>query len=35
LQALWARYAEVCDYLPLADLAEAKDLFAHFQPLEP
>jgi hypothetical protein len=31
---LWARYAEVCDYVPLQELAETKDLFASFTPIE-
>jgi hypothetical protein len=30
---MWAEYAEVCDYAPLADLPEARDLFAEFAPL--
>ena len=33
VQALWAEFAEVCDYLPLADLPEAGELFAAFEPL--
>lgn len=32
--ALWARYAEICDYMPLADLPEAQQLFAQFSPLD-
>jgi len=31
--ALWERYAEVCDYVPLAQLPEAQDMFATFAPL--
>lgn len=34
VQALWARYAAACDYIPLTDLAEAKDLFASFEPID-
>jgi hypothetical protein len=34
VQALWAHYAAVCDYTPLSDLPEAKDLFAHFEPID-
>lgn len=34
VQALWARYAAVCDYTPLGDLPEAKDLFASFEPID-
>lgn len=30
---LWDRYAAVCDYVPLRDLAEAGDMFAQFTPL--
>jgi len=28
--ALWAEFAEVCDYLPLAELGETQRLFAEF-----
>ncbi len=31
---LWEKYAAVCDYVPLASLAEAADLFASFTPLD-
>lgn len=34
VQRLWARYGEVCDYVPLADLPEASEMFAHFRPLD-
>ena len=30
---LWTRYAAVCDYVPLAALAESADLFAGFETL--
>jgi hypothetical protein len=30
VQALWAAFAEVCDYVSLADLAEAGGPFPHF-----
>lgn len=33
--ALWSRYAEVCDYTPLTELAETHDLFAMFEPVSP
>lgn len=33
VQALWARYAAVCDYVPLDSLPEAASLFASFTPL--
>jgi len=29
---MWGRYAEVCDYLPLAELPEARDMFSSFTP---
>lgn len=32
--AMWGRFAEACDYVPLRDLAEAGELFAQFEPLE-
>ena len=31
--ALWDKYAAVCDYVPLSDLPESKELFATFKPL--
>ena len=31
---LWERYAAVCDYVPLATLAESSTMFASFTPLE-
>ena len=34
IHAMWGEFAEVCDYLPLRDLAEAADLFATFAPLQ-
>ena len=34
VQAMWSRYAEVCDYVPLSALSEAQDLFATFEPIE-
>lgn len=30
VQALWAEFAAVCDYVPLATLSEAQNLFAEF-----
>ncbi|MFZ5748107.1 MAG: hypothetical protein ACOY45_10700 [Pseudomonadota bacterium] len=33
VQAMWQRYAEVCDYVPLASVAEAGNLFAEFEPV--
>ncbi len=34
VQALWGRYAAVCDYVPLHELPEAKDMFAQFEPID-
>jgi hypothetical protein len=34
IQAMWAQYAEVCDYVPLGGVAEAGNLFAEFDPVE-
>jgi hypothetical protein len=31
---LWDRYAAVCDYVPLSQLAESNDLFAGFEAVE-
>ena len=33
--ALWAEFAAVCDYVPLATLPEATRLFAEFDAVEP
>lgn len=32
--AMWDRYAEVCDYVPLTELSETKDMFAQFEPID-
>ncbi|MEO0878251.1 MAG: hypothetical protein AAFY22_00930 [Pseudomonadota bacterium] len=34
VQALWGEFAEVCDYVPIGDVAEAGDLFSAFEPIE-
>jgi len=34
IQALWDRYRLVCDFIPLAQLPVAQDMFAHFTPLD-
>lgn len=34
VQAMWGRYEEACDYVQLATLPEAMDLFATFTPIE-
>jgi quinol monooxygenase YgiN len=33
VQRLWARYAEVCDYVPIATVPEASRLFSEFTPI--
>jgi diadenosine tetraphosphate (Ap4A) HIT family hydrolase len=33
VQELWREFGEVCDYVPIADLDEAKQLFAEFAPV--
>ncbi len=32
--AMWGRYAEVCDYIPVADVAGAKNLFSGLEPVD-
>ena len=32
--AMWARYGEACDIVPLKDLSEAAQMFAGFAPLD-
>jgi quinol monooxygenase YgiN len=34
VQALWAEFAEACDWVPLASLPEAQQLFAEFEAFE-
>lgn len=34
VHALWARYAACCDYVTLGDLAEAKEMFPGFAPVD-
>lgn len=34
VQALWARFGAACDYATLDSLAEARQLFAEFEPLD-
>lgn len=31
---MWALYAEVCDYVPIAEVPEASSLFSSFKPME-
>jgi hypothetical protein len=33
IQEMWARYGEVCEYVPVAAVAEAAQLFSEFSPL--
>jgi hypothetical protein len=35
VQAMWDEYARVSDYIPLAEITEARDLFAEFEPFAP
>jgi hypothetical protein len=32
---MWQEYGEVCDYVPLATLAECDGMFASFEPVAP
>lgn len=34
VQRMWQEYAEVCEFVPVADVAEAAELFSEFTPLE-
>jgi quinol monooxygenase YgiN len=34
VQAMWKEYAEICDYLPIAQVPEAAEMFADFTPIE-
>lgn len=34
VQALWNQFAAVCEYTPLMELAEARQPFAEFEPLD-
>jgi quinol monooxygenase YgiN len=33
VQAMWAKYQKVADYVPIAEVAEAEALFSEFTPL--
>ena len=33
VQTMWKEYSEVCDYVPIASVEEAKQLFSEFTPL--
>ncbi|MBK6265109.1 hypothetical protein JKA74_08670 [Marivirga sp. S37H4] len=30
---IWEKYAEVCEYVPIAELTESKHIFSEFSPL--
>ena len=32
--AMWDRYAQVCDYVPLRELPETTQMFAQFEPID-
>jgi hypothetical protein len=34
VQALWARFEQACEYVPLAELPEVSQLFPSFEPIE-
>ena len=34
VQALWAEFGDACDYVPLASLSEAEQMFAEFDSVE-
>ena len=34
VQKMWERFAEVCEFIPLKNMAEANDMFAEFDPFE-
>jgi len=34
VHALWARYADACDFVPLTSLEESSTMFASFTPIE-
>ena len=34
VKEIWRQFAEVCDYVPLATLPEASELFSQFSPLD-
>ena len=33
IQEMWSRYAEACEYIPIAELDEAHQVFSEFSPL--
>jgi hypothetical protein len=35
VQKLWEQFSGVCDYIPLSQIDEAKNLFSEFSPFDP
>lgn len=33
VQQMWSEYGAACDYVPLAEVPEARELFAEFEPM--
>src|SRR5690606_24435227 len=33
VQEMWAKYDEVCEYVPVANITESSSLFSHFIPV--
>lgn len=33
VQALWQKFAQVCDYIPISQIAESEQLFSEFTPM--
>lgn len=33
VQEMWKNYAEICEYVPIANVAESTELFSQFTPL--
>ena len=33
VQRMWAEYAKVCEYIPVGDIEEGKNLFSEFSPV--
>jgi quinol monooxygenase YgiN len=33
VQAMWSRFAKVCDYVPIGQVAEAASIFSEFEPV--
>lgn len=35
VQKMWEEFASVCEYVPVSEVAEAKNLFSEFEPFDP